>query len=160
MLTLAIDPGATGGLALLDSRDGIQLVEALAMPIYEDDMGRKQFDWNAADAWAYPFVDQINRGVVEQVSAMPKQGVTSMFNFGRMVGAADAFARSFAPVVHITPQKWKKAMWLGDIKSSSRFMADKLFGKEAGKRFWPLVKHDGVAEAALLGYYYLQQEMK
>ena len=156
MLTvLACDPGATGGFALVrfwEDKDP-EILDALPTPLlYVNDRPildarelRSRFD-----DWF------LSKMVIELVGAMPKQGVTSMFQFGKMYGAADAAMRmlSRGELHYITPQRWKKAMGLtGRTKNGSLELATEIYGPDAAKEYWPRKKDDGGAEAALLAYY-------
>lgn len=89
---------------------------------------------------------------VEKVSAMPGQGVTSMFSFGRNFGQWEGVIASLGCEVHyVTPQRWKKAMLAGQPKGKeiARMRALQLFPYLADhlKR----KKDDGRAEALLIG---------
>ena len=92
--------------------------------------------------------------IVEKVSAMPGQGVTSMFSFGRNYGQWEgAIAALACETHHVTPQRWKKAM-LADAakgKEAARMKALQLFPYLAEEL--RLKKHDGRAEALLIGEY-------
>ena len=55
---------------------------------------------------------------MEQVSAMPGQGVTSMFNFGQTFGAIKGICASLnLPIFFVRPAKWKKHF---DLINSSK----------------------------------------
>lgn len=88
--------------------------------------------------------------VVEEVHAMPKQGVSSTFKFGMAYGAALALAERFNTRLElVTPQRWKKSMGLSSDKSASLAMA---------RHLWPNAplsrqKDNGRAEALLLAEY-------
>ena len=85
--------------------------------------------------------------VIEHVSAMPGQGVTSMFTFGAAYMAAIAIAqRSYRPTTLVRPREWKKDMGLTSSKKDSLKLA-RLLWPEAPLK---LEKHDGRAEALLL----------
>ena len=95
--------------------------------------------------------------VFEQVSAMPKQGVTSSFRFGQATGMLQASLEVMYPdaaLVEITPAVWKKGMGLSSSKAASM---------DAATRMWPKFftgrpkADDGIAEAALMAYYWHQR---
>jgi crossover junction endodeoxyribonuclease RuvC len=98
---------------------------------------------------------------IEKVSAMPGQGVTSMFSFGRNFGQWEGVVAALGCVVnYVTPQRWKKAM-LADMpkgKEASRMRALQLFPYLANDL--KLKKHDGRAEALLIGEYGRRAESK
>ena len=60
--------------------------------------------------------------IVEQVNAMPGQGVTSMFNFGQTFGAIKGICAALnLPIFFVRPSKWKKHFDLiNSSKDSSR----------------------------------------
>jgi crossover junction endodeoxyribonuclease RuvC len=96
--------------------------------------------------------------VIEQVNAMPKQGITSAFNFGFTNGALHSMIVCLGyPLSTITPGVWKRAMGIASIedkadrKDAARKRACQLFPQVAG--LFSRVKDDGRAEAALLAYY-------
>lgn len=67
---------------------------------------------------------------IESVHAMPKQGVSSSFNFGSGVGQINAVATlSGVPVTYVTPGKWKKHFRLPRDKDAARKRAIELFPK-------------------------------
>jgi len=87
--------------------------------------------------------------VIERVSAMPGQGVVSMFNFGRAYGdVRGAIGALSIPVHFATPQKWKKHFRLSSDKEEARALALRLFPTCADH--FKLRKHHGRAEAALI----------
>jgi crossover junction endodeoxyribonuclease RuvC len=145
MIIAGIDPGANGGMVLLTSN---------GTPLYVLHVPKigKEINKGAWKLWASPLA-QAEHIFIEQVSAMPGQGVTSMFNFGVAYGFVQALAFSAgAPVSFIRPQEWKKLVGIpvGSDKSASRIRASQLFPNDADK--WARVKDDGLAEAALIAY--------
>ena len=157
MIILGIDPGKTGGIALIESKRPIML-HGLRMPtqpvaskytLYPSAIKRVLKD-NGMDIRR----DVVDAVVIELVNAMPKQGVSSTFQFGRMFGAVESWAHSFYPgkVQYASPSTWKPAMGLtGKTKADSIARAGALFGD---KDFWPLKSDDGIAEAALMALWY------
>ena len=90
----------------------------------------------------------VQKVVLEQVGAMPGQGVTSTFNFGHGAGVVETVARlSCDDVVMVRPSVWKKSYGLTADKDGSRTLATTIAGSDA---HWRLKKHDGRAEAYLL----------
>jgi crossover junction endodeoxyribonuclease RuvC len=95
--------------------------------------------------------------VVERVGAMPGQGVTSMFSFGLACGIVHgALGALEVPMELVTPQQWKQEMHVG--RDNARQRASQLL--PAGSRLWPLVKHDGRAEAALIGLWAIMKRSR
>lgn len=90
--------------------------------------------------------------VIEKVAAMPKQGVVSVFNFGRSYGDVRGVVGALnIPLHFVTPQKWKKHFGLTSDKDLSRKLAIRMFPNVADH--FALKKHDGRAEAALIALY-------
>ena len=91
---------------------------------------------------------------IERVSAMPTQGVTSMFSFGRNFGQWEGVIAAIGCTVnHVSPVRWKRAM-LKDLpkgKETSRLRAIQLFPDLAGEL--SRKKDNGRAEAVLIGEY-------
>jgi crossover junction endodeoxyribonuclease RuvC len=146
-LVLGVDPGATGALALVDP-DGPELVDVLDMPLVRWGKaaivdGATLLDWLAGRA--------IGAIVIEAVASRPGQGVASSFAFGRAVGGVEAVLAALGPpVVHVTPQQWKRRAGLASAKADSLALARLRFGAREEFR---LKKHEGRAEAALLAIY-------
>lgn len=98
MNILGIDPGSSGGLALLSGEP-----VAEKMPDTERDLYDRVNRWAARADFAY----------IEQVHAMPGQGVTSMFNFGMNYGGLRmALIAAGIPFETVTPSKWQRALGL------------------------------------------------
>ena len=93
--------------------------------------------------------------VVEQVNAMPGQGVTSMFNFGQSFGVIKGICSALTlPIYFVRPVKWKKHFNLiGSSKDASRTKATELFpsfSNDMAKK-----KDANKADAILIGRYFL-----
>ena len=144
MIIAGIDPGANGGLAIYGESLDVHPVPKVGK---EADKVAWAMDWLAV-------IEQCDHIFIEQVGAMPGQGVTSMFNFGDRFGFVKALAYSAGvPVSFVRPQEWKKGVGIptGSEKGASRIRASQLFPNDADK--WSRVKDDGLAEAALIAYY-------
>ncbi|NDC04371.1 MAG: hypothetical protein EBZ81_15760 [Betaproteobacteria bacterium] len=104
----------------------------------------------ASELRLYNVADTV--AVVEQVNAMPGQGVSSMFSFGQAYGVVlGVLAGLSIPATAVTPAIWKKALKLNSGKDAARAKAAQLWPSHAGE--FKRVKDDGRAEAALLAYY-------
>lgn len=151
MRIIGIDPGATGAIVLLDNG---QPIEWMAMPVMKIGTATRVNGAELADflhqSTATWIVDHV---YVEQVHAMPGQGVTSMFNFGHSCGTVmGALAALEMPHTLVTPQAWKKAAGLiGQDKDAARSRAIQLWPKwrELDKKG----KGQALADAALLALY-------
>ena len=130
MLIIAIDPGISGSICFFE--DG-KILEVIEMPVMtEGKKNKKQV--NGAQIYN-EFLKRINekddliRVVIEQVSAMPGQGVTSMFNFGQSYGILKGICSAMQlPMFFVRPTKWKKYFNLiNSQKDASRTRAIEIF---------------------------------
>ncbi|MFL2884884.1 MAG: crossover junction endodeoxyribonuclease [Candidatus Pelagibacter sp.] len=130
MLIIGIDPGISGSICFLE--DG-KILEVIEMPVMtEGKKNKKQV--NGAQIYN-EFSKRINikddevRVVIEQVSAMPGQGVTSMFNFGQSYGILKGICSAMQlPMFFVRPAKWKKYFNLiNSQKDASRTRAIEIF---------------------------------
>ena len=152
---LAIDPGQTGGLAVVDFYgDGPLIRTALPMPLTTVNK-KKALDITAVLEWL-PVISSIDVGVIELVHAMPKQGVSSSFQFGRMFGAAETVIYLLDRQAYVSPRTWKRALNLTSDKYASIDLATRIFGRKAAQRWFSLKKNEGIAEAALIAYYLME----
>jgi crossover junction endodeoxyribonuclease RuvC len=89
---------------------------------------------------------------MEQVHAMPRQGVTSTFSFGMAYGIVLGVAGALAiPLTAVAPMVWKRALRVPGAKGEARARASQLI--PSGSQWWQRAKDDGRAEAALIGLY-------
>lgn len=150
---LGIDPGLSGALAFYEPETGA--LEVFDMPVFavkRNGKTKRCLDLYQLGMLVDSHANDTAKAVVEEVGAMPKQGVSSSFSFGFSAGAAQmVVAANMIPMTTIVPAVWKRVMKLNASKDGSRIMASKLLPRHAGK--WNLHKHDGRAEAALLAYY-------
>jgi crossover junction endodeoxyribonuclease RuvC len=146
-MIIGIDPGKSGAVALLD--DNGRLIEVADMPVVGPIISAALLS-EIVHNWIDP-LDPTNTGtaVIEDVHAMPKQGVSSSFSFGRALGVAEGVlaGEGFA-LRYVSPARWKKAMGLTADKGVSRRRAIELWPAHA--RDFARVKDDGRAEAALI----------
>ena len=122
MRIIGIDPGLSGAIAVLDNNKVLKIYD---MPVMAEGKKNKR-QLNSAQLVNIikeniKNHDEINV-VVEQVNAMPGQGVTSMFNFGQTFGAIKGVCAALSlPIFFIRPSKWKKYFELiNSSKDSSR----------------------------------------
>lgn len=151
-MIIGIDPGKSGGLAAVEK--GGRFIGGIRTPILKQG-NRDIVNTLALDEWLQDVRDRgspINTYVIEKVGAMPGQGVTSMFNFGRHTGAVEGWALRFGPPVYwVTPQKWKKFFSLSKDKQASLDAARLEFGVN---KIWDVKANDGIAEAALMALFF------
>lgn len=113
-LVLGIDPGLSGAMALLDPRGSGELLDAWDLPVLA--VGRKrELDEQAINRQLRSLRDQHPiLAVIEDVHAMPKQGVSSSFRFGYGYGVLrGALAALEIPYELVTPQRWKRSVLTG-----------------------------------------------
>jgi len=131
MLVIGIDPGITGSLCFFE--DG-RIVDLIEMPNMAD--GKKQKKQvNGAQIYNEILLRTKNvekkniKVVIEHVSAMPGQGVTSMFNFGQSFGVLKGICSAMQLSMHfVRPAKWKKYFNLINAeKDASRTKAIEIF---------------------------------
>lgn len=155
---LGIDPGLSGALAFYNPTDGD--LKVWDMPTHNIKVSGKKkrtLDIFTLANIVDPLSNEVIMAAVEEVGAMPKQGVTSSFNFGFSAGCAQMAVAAYAiPLRTIRPNIWKRDMRITGDKTASRREASRLLPQHIG--LWPLIKHDGRAEAALLAYYLSQQQ--
>ena len=131
MLIIGIDPGISGSICFF--KDG-KILDVIEMPTMNEGKKNKR-QVNGAQIYN-EITDRINklqnqdvRVVVEQVSAMPGQGVTSMFNFGQSFGIIKGICSAMQlPLYFVRPTKWKKYFNLINAeKDASRTKAIEIF---------------------------------
>lgn len=142
-IIMGIDPGISGAVAFY-----FPVVCRIAV----DDVPVAGGEINVHELARQIRIHRPNMAVIERVGAMPGQGVTSSFNFGRSYGdVRGAIGALDVPMHFVTPQKWKKHFGLSADKEESRLRAIRLFPNAAES--FKLKKHDGRAEAALIALY-------
>jgi len=159
MRVLGVDPGVSGGLAVVEIIDGAApvLVECSDIPVVGT--GAKE---RVDVAAIRNFIDRHKpiRALIERAQAMPKQGVSSGFKYGRAIGAIEAtVALCSIPVEIIEPSAWKRHWHLpGKDKESGRQKALQLF--PAAHAALARKKDHGRAEAMLIALYYVERQSR
>ena len=131
MLIIGIDPGISGSLCFFEDGKIIDLVEMPTMA--EGKKNKRQVNgaqiYNEINRRIKNFEKKDIKVVIEQVSAMPGQGVTSMFNFGQTFGAIKGVCAALKlPIFFVRPSKWKKYFELiNSSKDSSRTKAIEMY---------------------------------
>ena len=156
MLIIGIDPGISGSICFF--KDG-KILDVIEMPTMNEGKKNKR-QVNGAQIYN-EITDRINklqkqdvRVVVEQVSAMPGQGVTSMFNFGQSFGIIKGICSAMQlPLYFVRPAKWKKYFNLiKSEKDASRTRAIEIFpyfSSQLSKK-----KDSNKADAILIASFY------
>ncbi|MDA7556664.1 crossover junction endodeoxyribonuclease [Candidatus Pelagibacter sp.] len=131
MLIIGIDPGISGSICFL--QDG-KIVDVVEMPtMTEGKKNKKQVNGSQIVNEISEKIKELDKReikvVIEQVSAMPGQGVTSMFNFGQSFGILKGICSSMQlPMYFVRPAKWKKYFNLiNSEKDASRTRAIEIF---------------------------------
>ena len=131
MLIIGIDPGISGSICFLDNG---KILDVIEMPIMTDGKkNKKQVNgsqvYNEITKRIKLFEKNQIRVVIEHVSAMPGQGVTSMFNFGQSFGILKGICTAMQlPMYFVRPAKWKKYFnLLNSEKDASRTRAIEIF---------------------------------
>ena len=158
MLIIGIYPGISGSICFFENG---KILEVLEMPtMNEGKKNKKQV--NGAQV-CNEISEKINkksnqevRVVIEQVSAMPGQGVTSMFNFGQSFGILKGICSAMRlPIYFVRPAKWKKYYNLiNSEKDASRTRAIEIFphfSSQLSKK-----KDSNKADAILIASFYYE----
>ena len=154
---VGIDPGLGGGLAFYDAV--FERLEVYPMPVLVAAKSGKKMVDALSLARIFDQYPNIRHIFMEKVSAMPGQGVTSMFNFGISNGILlGVIACAKVPYTMVVPGVWKRVMGVPANKDAAMLRATQLMPKHA--HLWPLKKHDGLAEAALIALYGYQNHNK
>ena len=131
MLVIGIDPGISGSICFF--QDG-KIDDAVEMPtMIEGKKNKKQVNGSQIFNEISERIKKIDKRdikvIIEQVSAMPGQGVTSMFNFGQSYGILKGICSAMQlPMYFVRPAKWKKYFNLINTeKDASRTRAIEIF---------------------------------
>ncbi len=154
-MCLGVDPGLEGALVLLD---GERLIMAWDMPTTAKTHGK------GSEVNAFLVNDLIQEAMglvgnhsltawVEQVAAMPGQGVSSMFSFGRSLGVIEGALAGNGVATHfVRPQRWKKEFSLtGKGKDAARGLVIARWPKQS--KLFKRKNDIGRADAALIAAY-------
>ena len=160
MKIIGIDPGLSGAIAVLEDKKVLGIYE---MPVMAEGKKNKR-QLNSAQ-----LVNIIKNNiieseeiavVVEQVNAMPGQGVTSMFNFGQTFGAIKGVCAALElPIFFVRPSKWKKYFDLiNSSKDSSRTKVIEMYPSLSSQ----LTKKKDVnkSDAILIARFYFETRLK
>ena len=158
MLIIAIDPGISGSICFF--QDG-EIQDVIEMPtMTEGKKNKKQVNGSQIFNEILERIKKMDKKnikvVIEQVSAMPGQGVTSMFNFGQSFGILKGICSAMQlPMYFVRPTKWKKYFNLiNSEKDASRTRAIQIFpyfSKELSRK-----KDSNKADAILIASFYYE----
>ena len=163
MLIIGIDPGINGSICFFDDGKIIDLIEMPSMA--SGKKNKRQVNgaqiYNEISQKIKNFEKKNIKVVIEQVSAMPGQGVTSMFNFGQSFGVLKGICSAMQlPLYFVRPAKWKKYFNLiNSEKDASRTKAIEVFpyiSQQLSKK-----KDANKADAILLASFFFEtQQLK
>ena len=158
MLIIGIDPGISGSICFF--QDG-KIVDVVEMPtMTEGKKNKKQVNGSQIVNEISEKIKELDKReikvVIEQVSAMPGQGVTSMFNFGQSFGILKGICSAMQlPMYFVRPAKWKKYFNLiNSEKDASRTRAIEIFpyfSNQLSKK-----KDSNKADAILIASFYYE----
>ena len=158
MLIIGIDPGISGSICFF--QDG-KIVDVVEMPtMIEGKKNKKQVNGSQIFNEISEKIKKLDKKeikvVIEQVSAMPGQGVTSMFNFGQSYGILKGICSSMQlPMYFVRPAKWKKYFNLiNSEKDASRTRAIEVFPYFSGQL--SRKKDSNKADAILIASFYYE----
>ena len=158
MLIIGIDPGITGAICFFE--DG-QVKDIIEMPnMAEGKKNKRQVNGTQIYNEILSRIRNIpNKNifvVIEQVSAMPGQGVTSMFNFGQSFGVIKGICSALSlPIYFVRPTKWKKHFNLIKTnKDASRTKVIEVFPEISSQL--SRKKDSNKADAILIANYYYE----
>ena len=162
MLIIGIDPGISGSICFF--KDG-KILDVIEMPtMTEGKKNKKQVNGSQIYNEILKKINKLEtndiRVIVEQVSAMPGQGVTSMFNFGQSFGILKGICSAMQlPIYFVRPAKWKKYFNLiNSEKDASRTRAIEIFpyfSSQLSKK-----KDSNKADAILIASFYYETYKK
>ena len=158
MMIIGIDPGITGSICFFE--DG-KIIDVVEMPnMTEGKKNKKQV--NGAQIFYEIYLRTKDKKkenikvIIENVSAMPGQGVTSMFNFGQSFGILKGICAAMQlPMYFVRPAKWKKYFNLiNSEKDASRTKAIEIFPYFSS--FLSRKKDSNKADAILIASFYYE----
>ena len=155
---IGIDPGQKGGIAIIPNIEDLLDARAYRYPgdvVHTASLFKELIE-----------LFNIRLVVLESVHAMPGQGVSSTFKFGKNVGEwRGIIAASGIPFIEPSPQRWQKAVWDNTARKNK---TTKELSLEIARKLWPDIDlrykaDDGKADALHLAHYgvrYLRGETK
>ena len=158
MLIIGIDPGISGSICFF--QDG-KIIDVVEMPTMTDGKkNKKQVNgsqiFNEISERIKKLEKRDIKVIIEQVSAMPGQGVTSMFNFGQSFGILKGICSAMQLSMYfVRPAKWKKYFNLiNSEKDASRTKAIEIFPYFSGQL--SRKKDSNKADAILIASFYYE----
>jgi crossover junction endodeoxyribonuclease RuvC len=146
MIIIGIDPGQSGGVAIINTQTDFT-PRANKMPATVHDIVELLYAMRDEHEQAKCYI--------EKVASSPQMGVTSAFTFGNGLGRLEGILAALnIPMEYVTPQKWQKAM-------QCMTKGDKNVSKSKAQQLWPTIKWThATADAALICEYGRRLEAK
>lgn len=142
---LAVDPGLKGGIVVM-GEDG-SVIHTEKMPVLKVD-GKGTIDLQLVAKTVRTYQPRLI--CIEQVHAMPGQGVSSVFTFGMGFGGIKGVAAALdIPLATVRPLTWQKVV-LGAIDKNLGKARSQVYCKQRYPHIEPAHKHDGIADAVCI----------
>jgi len=153
-VVIGVDPGSVSAAYAIIVRGPSRAAFVADMPV-----AAKMVQ---ATAWAQTLKEHLKPfgqvdAVIELVNAMPKQGVSSSFNFGKGCGMVEGVLAALEIRTHlVSPLRWKKALNLSSDADASRDLASRLYPSVA--KFLDKKRDHNKAEALLMAHWFIQTQ--
>lgn len=151
MIICGVDPGLSGAVCFYNASTGdVETIDMPSLTLQRGGKSKSEVDPHALAGLLWK--RHCDHAFVEKVGAMPGQGTSSMFSFGKSYGVVlGVIAALGIPLTLVSPVKWKRTLGVTDGKDGARARASQLMPAAADQ--WSLKKDHGKAESALLALY-------
>lgn len=151
MNVAGVDPGLSGGIAVVNEHGTVVLVDDL--PVHRVAKGKRvKAELDLASLRSLLTTQPLDHVVIEMVHAMPKQGVVSMYRFGYCTGSIVGMVAALQlPYSFVLPRVWQKACGVGPGPDDARRRATQLFPAVAS--LLNRKRDGGRADALLIAYW-------
>lgn len=159
MIIMGVDPGLNGGVAFLNDNGRLLHYQRMPIkPVMHDGKKTAKRIIDIAQVAAMVAKMEPTQVYVEQVHAMPQQGITSTFTFGMGYGMILGLVYALDAIMEtrlVTPQRWQGFLYgkgyRQDLEPKGRALAK-------FSELWPSlveenVTHDGIVDAILIAEY-------
>src|SRR5258708_45591 len=125
MIIAGLDPGLSGAVALLDTADGsVDVFDVPTLALTRGGKNKREVD---SHALVRLLGRRIGHAFIERVGAMPGQGVSGVFAFGKAYGIAIGILATLGtPMTFVSPVTWKRALQVPAAKDGARARASQL----------------------------------
>jgi crossover junction endodeoxyribonuclease RuvC len=156
---IGIDPGLSGAIARLDGvTSELRVEDVPTFELVRNGKKKREIDVHSLARILDDMAKEPGtRIIIEGVGAMPGQGVSSVFAFGKAFGILiGVSASTFCPIDFVSPAKWKRYMGVTASKDGSRAKASMMFPRYS--ELWRLAKNADRAEALLIAAWAAETE--